>query len=95
MSAPGSADSASLMAALADAARLLEEGDSGGAAEAMASVMGRCKDVSSGGLTADEVSTARQLLDRCRHAESLLRRRVAAELAQSGTSRRAQAAYER
>jgi hypothetical protein len=98
MTAAGSSEPvASLMAALAETARLLEQGDSEGATAAMAAVNDRCGGLALGGLTADEIADARQLLDRCRVAEDRLRRHVAEELAKSGagTSRRAQAAYER
>jgi hypothetical protein len=96
MSAAGSSEPvASLMAALGEAARLLEEGDSDGAVEAMATVAGRCSELAKGGLGSDDVATARQLLERCRQAESRLRHQVAGELARNGTSRRAHAAYER
>jgi hypothetical protein len=63
----------------------------------MATVTGRCGDLASGGLTPDQVATARQLLDRCRQAEGQLRSEVADEMnkANTGTSRRAHAAYER
>jgi hypothetical protein len=95
MSLAGSSEHvAGLMAALADAARLLEEGNSEGAAEAMASVAGQCG-LADGGLSAADIATARGLLERCRLAEAQLRRQVAGELAKSGASRRAHAAYER
>jgi hypothetical protein len=89
--AGGPEQATGLMAALAEAARLLEEGDSEGAAAAMAAVMGRC----TGRLSPEEVATARGLLERCRRAEAELRRHVANELARSGASRRAHAAYDR
>jgi len=96
MSTPGSAEAAGgLMAALAEAARLLEEGDSEGASAAMAAVTGRCGGLTAGALTPEEIATARSLLERCREAEGRLRRHVAAELSKTGATRRAQAAYER
>ena len=93
--AGGSDVAADWMAALEEAARLLEEGNSEGAALAMTSVTGRSTTVSSTGLSSEQAATARVLLDRCRQAEGVLRRKVADELAQSGASRRAQVAYDR
>jgi hypothetical protein len=84
---------AALMAALEEAARLLEAGDSEGAAEAMALVVGRCPTVSAETLGAEGIAMARQLLDRCRKAEALLRQKVTEEIAALGTSRRAQSVY--
>jgi hypothetical protein len=84
---------AALIAALGEVARLLESGDSEGASRAMADAVGRFPSLATGGLGADAVAMARQLLERCRAAETLLRRRLTDEMAQMGHSRRAQAAY--
>jgi hypothetical protein len=92
--APPSDESvAALMAALDEVARLLEAGDSEGAAEAMAGVVGRCPTVSAETLGAEGIATARQLLGRIRQAEALLRQKVTEEIAALGTSRRAQSVY--
>lgn len=90
-----SADAAALLQALEETARLLEAGDGPGAAQAMASVTGRCRALASGGLDAPSLAAARQLLDRVRHAEALLRRKVTDEMGQMGTSRRALDVYQR
>jgi hypothetical protein len=92
----GSSDpAAALLAALGEAARRLEEGDPEGAADAMASVVGRCPAVSAQGLGPEAVHTARQLLERCRAAEARVRRHVTDEMAKLSNSRRAHTAYER
>lgn len=94
MSTGANTDSAAaLMAALGEVARLLEGGDSEGASRAMADAVGRFPSVAAGGLDAGAVATARQLLERCRAAETHLRRHLTDEMAQMGHSRRAQAAY--
>lgn len=91
----GSSGSAPLIEALGEAARLLEEGDSEGAAQAIAQVVGRCAAVSANGLAADEVALARQLLERCRDAEAQLRARLNAEMQRISTSSRAHSVYQR
>jgi len=96
MNAEGGLDpAAGLLAALDEAARLLEAGDAGGAGEAMSALVGRCSALSTQGLNAQSVAVARQLLERCRAAEGKLRRHVTDEMAKLSTSRRAQTAYER
>jgi hypothetical protein len=86
---------AGLLAALDEAARLLEDGDSEGAARAISSLAGRCAALSQQGLSPESVAIARGLLERCRAAEAKLRRHVTDEMSKLGNSRRAQAAYER
>jgi hypothetical protein len=84
---------AALLAALAEAAVLLEAADAVGAAAAMARVVGQCPSISAGGLDAEELAEARRLLDRCREVGGGLHRQVSEELAQNGSARRAQSAY--
>ena len=96
MSAPGSPDlAAELVAALEEAARLLEGGDSEAAAQAMAGAVGRCPQMPPGALGPEGIATARRLLERCRQAEAGLRRKLQDEMDNLGVSRRAQTAYER
>ena len=96
MTALGSPDlAAELVARLEEAAGLLEAGDPEAASLAMASAVGRCPEMSPGALGPEGIATARRLLQRCREAEVRLRHKLNEELSGLGTSRRAQAAYER
>jgi len=97
MTAPGSSPDlpAELVARLEEAACLLESGDPEAAALAMASAVGGCPQMSAGQMGPEAIATARRLLQRCRDAEVLLRNKLNAELGGLGTSRRAQAAYDR
>jgi hypothetical protein len=95
MTAVGSPDlAADLVAALEEAAGLLEAGESEAAALAMASAVGRCPGMSSGALGPEGIATARRLLDRCRQAEAQLRKKLTDDMANIGVSRKAQAAYD-
>jgi hypothetical protein len=94
MTAPApSDDAAHLMTALAEAASLLEAGDAQGAEQAMARVVGRCPSLAAGGLGAEGAAVVRGLLDRCRQAGAQLHGKLSAELAQTGTARKAHNAY--
>jgi hypothetical protein len=92
-SAASSDDVAQLMAALAEAASLLEAGDAQGAEVAMARVVGRCPSISAGALGPDGVELALHLLDRCRQAGGHLHRKLSDDLAQTGTARKAHGVY--
>jgi hypothetical protein len=83
------------VAALDEAARLLESGDAEAADLAMARATEGCPQLSAVGLGPEAIATARRLLERCRQAEARLRQKLKADMASLGTSRRAQAAYDR